>query len=103
MADFLNSWKIVGITFEPSIDKGIPKVALTCLRYRENTNPNIRITATPVQDCSLTMLSYESKTRNTIIAINGNKYAATFKYLKQKDQVFRYYWHVSSLQEFKCP
>jgi len=43
-----------------------------------------------MHDCSLSMLSDASKTRNTIIATNGNKYAAALKYLKQKDQVLRY-------------
>lgn len=70
------------------MDTEIPNVARTCLRCRENTYANTKITITPMQDCSLSMLSYVSKTRYTIIAINGNKYAATFKYLKQKDQVF---------------
>jgi hypothetical protein len=37
------------------------------------------------------MISDASKARYTIIATNGNKYAAAFKYLKQKDQVFQYY------------
>ena len=62
-------------------------VALTCPGYRENANTNTKITITPRHDCSLSMLSAASKARYTIITTNGNKYAATVKYLKQKDQV----------------
>jgi hypothetical protein len=83
-----NSCKIIGIIFEISIDTGIPNVARTCLGYRENTNPSMKITITPVHDCSLLMLSDASTARYTIIATNGSRYATTFKNLKQKEQVF---------------
>jgi hypothetical protein len=81
----------VGVTFEPSIDTGIPNEARTCPGYRENAKPNTKITMTPIHDFSLSVSSAESTARYTIIATNGNKYAATFKYLKQKKLVLSYY------------
>jgi hypothetical protein len=81
----------VGVTFETPTHTEIPHVAHTCPGYREKANPNTKNTMTPTHDLSLSVLLAESTARYTIIATNGNKYAATFKYLKQKDRVLWYY------------
>jgi hypothetical protein len=49
-----NNLKIsVDVTFKPSIDTGILNETHTCPGYRENANPNTKITMTPKHAFSL--------------------------------------------------